>query len=524
MKIERRRNELTLADFAALQRASRPADRTWRDMAMPIFRQRRIALLVFFGIFGGATLAAVLMPRKYRAEMKIFVNRDRAETVVSPGSNTAVAPMPAVSQEEMNSEVELLTSRSLLDQVVLACGLNQSRPSWWTRLSEKLRGDSDSPSARLAESEESLRNALIVEPLQKTTIIRVSYSSRNPAMAARVLQNLAALYQEEHAAVRRSSGAAAFFEEQTVRFENELASAEARRTDFDRQQGVVDPQVEQQLTLEQLSKFQAELQQDRSDVYAAAARAKALRAEKISAPKRQTTEMRQAGNAQLLAELRSTLLSLQLKRTDMLVKYAPSYPPVKDVESQITETEKALELAQRSPVSEVTTDRVPAQDWIATELAKANADQAEYEAQTASIARTVSQYQTVAQKLNELAQTQADLSRAVHTAESNYLLYLQKGEQERISDALDERRIVNVSMAEAPLVPALPQTHLGWLLLGGFFAASVTSIGAAYAADHMDASFRTPDELDRYLGLKVLAAIPQSTPNVQQRGSRTLKR
>lgn len=512
MKDQRSNESLTLADFIVVRRVPHRESRwTWRDMATPIFRQRRIALLIFCGIFGGSILAALFMPRKYQAEMKIFVNRDRAEAVVTPGLNTAVAPVPSVSQEDMNSEVQLLTSRDLLDKVVLSCGLEREPASWWTRLTEHLAGDGDSPAARRAESERALRHALTVEPLQNTTIIRVAYSARDPKVAEHVLQTMATLYQEKHAAVHRLSGTLAFFEQQAATYQDELASAEARRIDFDHKEGVVDPQVQQQLALDQLSKFQAELQQDRSDAYAADARAKALRAEEASAPKRQTTEMRQAGNAQLLAELRSTLLSLELKHTDMLVKYAPSYPPVKDVESQISDTRKAIETAEHSPVSEVTTDRVPAQDWIATELAKSEADRAEYVAQAVSTARTVHHYQTVAQRLNQIADTQVDLTRIVKTAEDNYLLYLRKREEARISDALDARRIVNVSLAEAPTIPALPATRTGWLLLGGFFAAGVTSIGAAYAADQMDSSFRTPDELNRYLDLKVLAAIPRST-------------
>ena len=58
---------------------------------------------------------------------------------------------------------------------------------------------------------------------------------------------------------------------------------------------------------------------------------------------------------------------------------------------------------------------------------------------------------------------QDDLVRDVKTAEDNYLLYLRKREEARISDALDSKRIVNVSIAEAATVPALPTFgSAGW--------------------------------------------------------------
>jgi hypothetical protein len=53
--------------------------------------------------------------------------------------------------------------------------------------------------------------------------------------------------------------------------------------------------------------------------------------------------------------------------------------------------------------------------------------------------------------------------------------------------------------------------HLAWVFLGGFFLAGTISLGAGYAVDRFDASFRTPDELIRYLDVKVLASIPTST-------------
>jgi uncharacterized protein involved in exopolysaccharide biosynthesis len=484
--------------------------KTLRDLVAPVFRQRKTAILIFLGVFGGVVITALLMPRKYDAEMKIFVNRDRADAVVTPDIATTVAAVPSVTEQDMNSEVQLLTSRDLLDEVVLHCNLESGDSSWWSGESRRLFGG-DSQAARLANSERALRDALTVEPLQKTTVIRVSYSSSDPLLAARVLRTIATLYQKKHAAVHQPKGSFAFFKRQTARYQNQLADAEERQIAFNRSEGTIDPAVERQLALEQMSKFEAEEQEEQSEADAAAARIRALRDEEKSSPERQTTEMRETGNAQLLAGLQNTLLSLELKRADMLVKYDPSYPPVSDIETQIAETQKAIHAAEQSPVSEVSTDRVPAQDWMATELVKAEADRAEFTAEAASTRTTVRRYRAAAEKLDKTSQTEADLTRAVKTAENNYLLYLQKREDARISDALDEQRIVNVSIAEPPAVPALPSEHLGWILVGGLFTAGIAGVGSAYGIDTLDSSFRTPDELTRYLDLKVLAAIPSST-------------
>jgi uncharacterized protein involved in exopolysaccharide biosynthesis len=490
---------------------------TLRDMAMPVFRHRGLTLLIFFGIFFGGILSALLLPRRYEAEMKILVNRDRVDTVVTPDPNAAevVAPVPVVSEEDINSEVELLKSRDLLESVVVASGLGARTNSVWERFGEGAsnlaRGARSTPEARLARSVQELENRLIVEPLKKTTLIRVAYASHDPLLSAHVLQTLGTLYQEKHAAVHRPAGAFDFFDQQSSHYRDQLAAAETQLSDFNGREGVVAPTAQKQLVLEQLSQFEALLQQDQSGAIAADARVRALRAQSLAGPERQITQMRTLDNAQLLAQMEDTLLSLELKRSDMLTKYVPSYPPFREVETQIDETRTAIAQARQTPVQDITTDRTPAQDWMATEVAKAQSDHAQLEAQAAETARAVRRYQQAAQQLDRQGAMQGDLVRNVKTAEDNYLLYLRKREEARISDALDSKRIVNVSIAEAATVPALSTLRLGWLLIGSFFTATILSVGTAYAVDRVDPSFRTPAELGRYLDIKVLASIPASS-------------
>ena len=487
---------------------------TMRDVVMPVFRQRRLASLIFLGIFVGAILGAVLLPRKYEAEMKILVNRERVDAVVTPDPDNVNGPgiVPAVSEEDLNSEVELIKSRDLLERVVVACGLSFENKSgwgqWMERAENSVRGTPVTPETQLAKAVQDLAERLVVDPMKKTTLIRVAYSARDPKLAALVLQTLATMYQEKHASVHRPPGTFRFFDQETQRYREDLAGAEAALTDFDSRQGIVEVAAQKRLVLEQLSQFEAGWQQAQANAYQAKERAKALRAQAAATPERQITQVAKIGNAQLLATLEGTLLSLQLKRTEMLSKYAPNYPPVMDVETQIADTRRAIAQAEDSPVQQITTDRLPAQDWMATELARASTDQAALGAQADATAKVVQHYQGIARSLDEKETQQADLVRNVKTSEDNYLLYVRKREEARISDALDSKRIVNVAIAEAATVPAFPTLHLGWVLIGGFFTAGIVSVGTAYGVDRLDASFRTPEELNRYLELKVLASIP----------------
>jgi len=100
------------------------------------------------------------------------------------------------------------------------------------------------------------------------------------------------------------------------------------------------------------------------------------------------------------------------------------------------------------------------------------------------------------------------LTSSEKAAEENYLLYVKKREVARMGDALDQGRIVDVAIAEQPVVPALPVWPASVVVLAGFFAALTSGTGAAFAADYLDPALRTPEEVLACLEIPVLASLP----------------
>ena len=129
-------------------------------------------------------------------------------------------------------------------------------------------------------------------------------------------------------------------------------------------------------------------------------------------------------------------------------------------------------------------------------------------------ARVTELYASKARTIDEKGTAQQDLLREAKAAEDNYLLYRRREEEARISDALDKERIVNVALAEAPTVPALPSRPRPlFTLLVGTLLAGLVSVGLAFVSDYFDPSFRTPEEVRQALHLPVLAAVPKNGGN-----------
>jgi len=178
---------------------------TLRDWLAIGFRQRRLIIRTFLGVLSIAIVIAFLLPKKYEAQMKILVRHERAEQVVSPERESSIQRSTEVSEEELQSEAELIRSRDLLGKVVGACDLQTSGGGFlW---SKKAEGDDQ----KIARAVLKLEKDLTVQPIKLTNLISVSYRSRDPQLAAKVLNSLAGLYLEKHLAMHRAPGQFEFF-------------------------------------------------------------------------------------------------------------------------------------------------------------------------------------------------------------------------------------------------------------------------------------------------------------------------
>jgi len=158
---------------------------TVRELAMVLFRQRRVFVCAAGLVFRSAVLYAVT-GTTYQASMKILVRRGRADAPVSSGEN---APLDlthlAVTEEELNSEVELLRDNDVLRRVVEETGI----------------GD--------------------------------------PQKAARVLRALENAYLEKHLNVHRPNGELRFFTQQTAESKRQLDETKEQLLRFTTQHQVV---------------------------------------------------------------------------------------------------------------------------------------------------------------------------------------------------------------------------------------------------------------------------------------------
>src|SRR3984957_12543992 len=464
-----------------------------RDILTIAFRRRRLLIACAIVTLLATVLGAWLLPR-YKGEARLIVMRERVDPVVTPSQTEttfAVSAMPVVTDEELKSEVDMLTSYDLERDVVRTAHpelTSEKHPFAFLFAWKKLFMTKDELEAAQIQK---LDSDLDVDAVKGSDTILVEYKNHDRVVAKRVLERLVELYVQRNMTVHRPQGQYDFFQTQTQEYKKNLDEAEAKLSAFPKTYGVVDPAADRTLVLQKLNDFKSTLHQTEVSIANTQDRIRDLTKQLGTTPDRITTLMTRGDNPQLMEQLKSTLLTLELKRIDLLTKFQPDYRPVQEVDKQLSDTKAAIQQQETAPVQASTTDVDPTHQWVVSELAKARADMAGLEATKTALNRTVATYDASARDLDKKALIQHDLQRDASSEESKYLMYERKREQARVDDALDKQRMLNVSIAEAPTVPALP-SHSPFLFAVLILAAmTLMSVGAFWTLEYFDPTLRT---------------------------------
>lgn len=476
-----------------------------RDGSAALFRRKWMVLLIFLTVLAGTVLVTIVLPDKYESRLKILVKKQRVDVAITPGAaEPSVGSDGDVTENQINSEIELLTSKDLLTQVVKECGLADQKSGWFSRAPQP-------ETVRIEQAVNQLTKDLVVTPARKANIVSVTYSSNSPQLAAKVLKRLGDLYLDKHLKLHHPEGASDFFQNKAGEYETQLKDAENRFTQFQQSNNLVVLEQQKDLTLLKTAEAKANLMSAEAAVNEATQRIKRVEQQLASMPTRVVTQSKSLPNQYSSERLNTMLVELQTRRTQLLTKFRPDDRLVHEVDEQIRIARDALDKAERKTAVEEATDLNPLRQTLETELARARLDQSGAIARRATLTGQLQQYQAALDKLEANTTKHNDLQREMKEAEDNYQLYAKKREESRIADELDRQKITNVSIAEAPVaaqVPASPNRPLNLIL--GVALAAFLCVGSVISAELLDDRVHSARQLEAMTGGLVLATVPQN--------------
>ena len=466
-----------------------------RDGAAVLFRRKWLILTT---LLTAVIVTAFVVSRttdKYESRMKLLVKNMRADVPVTAAKDDSVSDNE-ISEAQINSEIELLKGRDLLEEVVKR--VNLAKPS-----------EAGDEGKAVEEAVYKLEKDLRISPVKKANIIEVSYSSQSPETAALVLNQLAELYLEKHLKVHHPTGAFEFFQNQAEVHEQDLRQAENRFSNFQQQKGTVGITQQKELTLTRLVETKSKLKDLEGVIAETDKRIAALENQLSTTQKRIATQNRILPNQYSAERLNTMLIELRNRRIQLLTKFQPTDRVVVEVNEQILTTNEALQKATKTTANEETTDTNPLWQTLETELSKAKIDQAGRISLRKNLSEQVIQYQEQLTRLTGATAIHDDLARQVKQTEETYQLYAKKEEESRIGDALDKQKISNVSVAEAPITPLTPNKNERLIVaVIGLSIGLLFSFGSAFVSELLRETFYSPRELEAFTDIPVLATIP----------------
>jgi len=435
-----------------------------------ILRRRLVTVLALAATVLLATfLFALSQPRLFEASALIDIEPENQNLLNFKGLLLDVDP---------NHDEYLETQYKILGSVSLARAVMQAAP-WPSREQGPLPSDT----VALLRFQDKLH----ISPLFKSNLVRVSFLSRRRETAIRVVNALVTAYIARNVQVKLQATAAAsqWIAGQLASLKTNLQRSEDRLQSYSRANGIlfVGDQERENLATARLQQLQEDYTRSQEErIHAQALSSLARRADAV---------LPDSGDTRTLQALTLQLAELERQYFDVTTIYKPDHPRAQRLARQLAGMREALHREHQRLLAE-TIHRFQAARERETLLRDAVA------AQTTAV--------------NTLGQRAIQYGILKREAESNRSLYDGLLERLREAEVNAGLRASNIRIVDPATVPDRPARPILWLdAVLGLLAAILIGGAGALLQEHLDNSFRSPEEITRHLGLPVLGLIPASS-------------
>lgn len=478
------------------------SDGSMRDLLHVLFKHQVKILTIFLVTVVTVTAATFLITPLYESNTSLLVKIGR-EYMTTPEVGSTQNLMVVNREGIINSQIEILNSRDLIENVISNIGVGKLYP--------KLES---SPSPRMTPLEAAVprfSKALTVGGIKTSNVIRISFQHQDPVIAAEALDVLVDLFKEKHLEIF-SNPQSAFLETQLVNYQQRLARSENSFEAFKQQHQIYSVDEQRSLLLTQQIELDTALKNTANHVEELLKQIAAYQAQ-LQDIAQDNDRYTQTERDRIIVDAQTRLLGLQLKEQELLGKnFRDDSRMVGSVRKEIHLVEEFLTDQERDIGRRVRTSN-PVYVEIEKEMLKSEAELAARRAGSTTLGKQLAELDTSIQSLDLQQNEHRNLQRELEINERNYLTYAAKVEEARISDNLDRQKIASISVIQAPTTPhkpVKPKTLLNIML--GVILGATAGLAFAFFVDFMSQSFSTPGQAERRLHLPVLASIAHKEP------------
>lgn len=483
------------ADGAAKLRAS------WR-----VIRKRQwSALLTLMAIFAAVTIWTVRQKPMYEAKGLLEIEQESPNIVTVQD----LFQIENITNDYVETQYKILQSDSLARKVIEQLHLDQreefNSAHGIANLYSKFASAPEGRKAFVTDAVREQRvlrafeNRLMVEPVQRSRLVRITFDSENPRLAASVVNTLAASYIQNDLQVHWDAAqkASAWLGEQLDALKVKLQKSEDDLQQYASANGLLylagDNGATESIVDQRLRELQDELTHAQADRYAKEAIFRLSESGDYNA-------LPGVFDNKVTQDLMDRLGDLERQYAAMAPDFKPDYPKMKQLQSEINRTEQFLQ-QQREEA-----ERHVADEYFAAvhreDLVQKAFDEEEKDESIA--AQKSVQYNI--------------LKRDVDTNKQLYEGLLQRLKEAGVSSALRASNIRVVDAAVPPASPVKPRVTVN--LAFGLLLGLAGGAGLAFVQERIDNTLKSSDDIEHFLHIPVLGVIPFADADGQRKRPR----
>ena len=472
-----------------------------RDFLTILFKHKYTILMIFFGVVATATIGSCLLPPTYEAKSSLLLKFGREyiyrSEVGERGSDTR--PLIPLNQEEViNSVIQILTSRDLIEKVIASIKVENIYPD--------LAEDPPKTVTPLEAAILIFEKKLSVEGIKKSNVIQISFQHKDPHIAAKAVNLLVEFLKEKHLQVY-SDPKSSFLEQQLLAYEQKLKESQNQLENFKQKYQVFSLEEQRTLLLKQRTDLDTAFKSAQNQVRELQDKLSSLKNQMRTVSK-DVPLYTETERYKIIDDAKAQLLSLQLKEQELLQKYNENTALVINVRKEIKIVQDFIKKQEEDLRGKVRTGQNIVYQDIEREMFKTQSELSSQEARRATLQGQIAQLDKEIQTLDLRENELQNLKRELATNEKNYKTYLEKVEEALISDDLNRLKMTNISVIQtaiAPAKPVKPKKALNIVL--GIILGALSGLGLAFFKEYTAQSLSTPESVERRLGLPVLATV-----------------
>ena len=438
--------------------------------------------LVVLTVFVAGTLAMyAILPIFFTdlyestTELLVRVGRENADTPPTVQHGEVVSQ--GVRMADINSEVQILSSRVLVETVVDRLGPDAfksvlAKPDSWIGypkyyvkvVMRELKSDyrdfliAIGLQKRLTPREDAIlrvADGIKVEPIRDSDILTLKVRMPSPQLCLDVSNILLEDYLRRRIAIRSGSAGPDFFSTNLNDAKEKLEKASQHRAAVRDRYNLTSPSEELSLDLKELSALNTEILENEAEIAKLSGQREVLVESAEKMPDLVTKERVEANNP-VLQTIKDRITTLEVDRAKIASHYQPGSELLKKVDEEIATLKDTLAHESATIVSTVTTENNPTKRDFHSNSELQTMQLAGLRDRNRALKVPAEKLEKQLQQL-EMGNDELEAAeREYRLAEQDYLAFSKRYGEARMSEDLDSRRIANVTIASPPDTPITP--------------------------------------------------------------------